>query len=296
MKKYKSHVKFNTQEQRGILFLLLIIVTLQVAYFLYNSGVTANLNTIGTIVSEEQQDQINLLKQNMLKKDTLHLFPFNPNYINDAKGYTLGMSLEELDRLHKFRKANRYVNSKAEFQRVTLVSDSLLDLIAPYFKFPDWVTTSLNNNLTRSEKKEAVTFEKAVVAVKQDLNTATTADLKKIKGIGDKLSERIIKFRDRLGGFLVDEQLYDVYGLAPEVTQSALEKFTVIHQPTVLKINLNTCTSSQLSKLVYTNYVLSEKIIRYRNTVGVIQSFEELKKIEGFPSEKINRISLYLSL
>ena len=69
-----------------------------------------------------------------------------------------------------------------------------------------------------------------------------------------------------------------------------------MHQPTVLKINLNTCSSSELSKLIYINYVLSEKIIRYRNTVGVFQSFEELKKIEGFPSEKINRISLYLSL
>lgn len=296
MKKYKSHVKFNTQEQRGILFLLLIIITLQVAYFLYKVKVSTNLNVTGAFVNEEQQHQINLLKQNMLKKDTLHLFPFNPNYINDAKGYTLGLSLEELDRLHKFRKANNYVNSKAEFQKVTLVSDSLLNLIAPYFKFPDWVTSTLHNNPTRSENQRAVRYEKSVVEAKQDLNTATTADLKKIKGIGDKLSERIVKFRDRLGGFLIDEQLYDVYGLAPEVTKSALEKFTVMHQPTVLKINLNTCSSSELSKLVYLNYVLSEKIIRYRNTVGVIQSFEELKKIEGFPSEKINRISLYLSL
>ena len=168
--------------------------------------------------------------------------------------------------------------------------------MAPYFKFPDWVTPSLNNHPTNTGKKKAGTLQKSVLVVKQDLNTATTADLKKIKGIGDKLSERIIKFRDRLGGFLVDEQLYDVYGLAPEVAKSALEKFTVMHQPTVLKINLNTCSSSELSKLIYINYVLSEKIIRYRNTVGVFQSFEELKKIEGFPSEKINRISLYLSL
>lgn len=45
-----------------------------------------------------------------------------------------------------------------------------------------------------------------------DINAATAEDFKTINGIGEKLSARIVKFRDRLGGFLTSEQLYDVYG------------------------------------------------------------------------------------
>ena len=49
------------------------------------------------------------------------------------------MSIEEIDRLHSFRKKNKYVNSIEEFQELTKMSDSLLNKISPYFKFPDWV-------------------------------------------------------------------------------------------------------------------------------------------------------------
>ena len=56
--------------------------------------------------------------------------PFNPNFITDYKGYVLGMSIEEIDRLHAFRKTNKYVNSAKEFQQVTQVSDSFLKYIS----------------------------------------------------------------------------------------------------------------------------------------------------------------------
>jgi hypothetical protein len=46
------------------------------------------------------------------------------------------MSVQEID-LMEYRKGNKYVNSPKEFQAVTQVSDSLLN-VSPYFKFPDW--------------------------------------------------------------------------------------------------------------------------------------------------------------
>lgn len=52
----------------------------------------------------------------------------------------LGMSLVEIDKLHRFRESDKWVNSKADFKKVTGVSDSLLAEISPYFKFPEWVT------------------------------------------------------------------------------------------------------------------------------------------------------------
>jgi len=296
MKKFKSHFKFNKQEQSGIFFLLLLIVFVQVGYLFYKSMVLGKLNNPTISVNKDVQHQINILKQQKLQKETLRIFLFNPNFITDNKGYTLGMSLEEINRLHAFRAQNKFVNSIEEFQKVSLVSDSLLDVISPFFKFPDWVNTSLKNDKSFKIKTENYQKKDIVSVIKQDLNSAMASDLKIISGIGDKLSERIIKFRDKLGGFLVDEQLYDVYGLAPEVIEKALNKFTVIDKPTIIKININTCTVAELSKLVYFNYALSQNILRYREEKNGIQSFEELNKIEGFPSDKIDRISLYLLL
>ena len=46
-----------------------------------------------------------------------------------------------------------------------------------------------------------------------DLNTATATELQDVKGIGPVLSNRIVKFRNRLGGFSGNEQLIEVLEL-----------------------------------------------------------------------------------
>ena len=131
---------------------------------------------------------------------------------------------------------------------------------------------------------------------KSDLNLATREELMAISGIGEVLSARIIKFRDRLGGFLVVDQLYDVYGLEPEVVAKALERFEVVSLPEVEKINLNEASAEELSRLIYISPELARQIIGYRQRNGSIDSFDELSAIEDFPADKIERIRLYLSL
>lgn len=53
------------------------------------------------------------------------------------------MSVEQIDRLLAYRKQGKFANSPKEFQQVTGISDSLLNAISPYFKFPDWVKINL---------------------------------------------------------------------------------------------------------------------------------------------------------
>jgi competence ComEA-like helix-hairpin-helix protein len=128
------------------------------------------------------------------------------------------------------------------------------------------------------------------------LNLATAEELKTINGIGEKLSARIIKFRDRLGGFLIDEQLYDVYGLEQEVVKKTLRKFRVVQPPSVQKININKATARELSRLIYINGDLAEKIITFRELNGAYGSLDELLNVASFPVERIDRIKLYLTL
>jgi len=288
----KSHFRFNKQEQSGIFYLLLILVLLQIGFYVYNACTTKPNNPLVPNLVEQQQ--LEVLKQQALKRDTLKLYPFNPNFISDYKGYTLGMSLEEIDRLHTYRDKNKYVNTKEEFQSITKISDSLLVEISPYFKFPEWANKSSVPIVKKVRKNR--TIEPSYTRQYSNLNSATEEELKTIYGIGDKLSKRIVKFRDRLGGFLVDDQLSDVYGLEPEVVERVLERFKVMKVPEIEKINVNTASADELSKLVYLQYHVAQGIVDYRNLNGTINSLDELININDFPKDRIDRIALYLSL
>ena len=130
---------------------------------------------------------------------------------------------------------------------------------------------------------------------KADLNTATAEDLRRVNGIGEKLSARIINYRNSLGGFRADFQLYDVYGLTPEVVERALQRFEV-KKVAGDKLDLNEVTLMQLTELPYFNYEQARAIIKYREEVGEIRNMEELRQIRNFPIEKLDRIALYLTI
>jgi len=300
LKNIKSHFKFNKQERSGIFFLLLIIVLLQCAYFFFKTRHSGSLEK-SLSVDTELQAEIDALKKNQVEKDSFKMYPFNPNFITDYKGYVLGMSVREIDRLHAFRAMDKFANSAKEFQEVTQVSDSLLNSISPYFKFPEWTqkkrkpSVVFSNYKNNNVKLRTDEYSVAEVEVK-DLNLATAEELKIISGIGEKLSARIIKFRNRLGGFLINEQLYDVYGLEPIVVEKTLERFKVMNPPEIKKININTASASEISQLVYIQYSVAQRIVDYRKNKGNINLFDELKNIDGFPLDKIDRIQLYLSL
>ena len=282
----KSHFNFNKQERSGVFFLVVLLCTLlfgfyRIKYFPFRAN--SNLITLDS-TQQAQFDSLVVLSNSSLNPDKRK---FNPNYISEFKGYTLGMSAEELDRLYQFRSQNKFINSIQEFQEITKVSDSLLEAISPFFKFPQWEksTQKLNANI-KSERTNNVP---------ENLNEATANDLRKVPGIGEVLSARIIKFRNGLGGFLTNEQLYDVYGLDSSVAVRTLKKFQVIKAPKVEKININTASVEELANLVYIPYHVAENIVSYREENGMFSSLNELFNVSEFPINKIERLELYLS-
>ena len=282
----QSHFRFNKQERSGIFFFLLVVLVLQLVSFWLRANPSRPKSSLALNLEEQKtMDSLIVEKQ---RRGATKMYPFNPNYISDHKGYILGLSIEELDRLSAFRKKGKFVNSSEEFQVVTQVSDSLLGILSPYFQFPD---SKKHNQF----QKKALSKPKNRVQVK-DLNAASAMDLMSVYGIGETLSNRIIKFRDRLGGFLANEQLYDVYGLKPEVVEETLRAFQVLEVPEVKKINLNTATAKELSQLIYIRSGLAAQIVAYREKNGLFKTFEELTYVDGFPTEKLDRIALYLSL
>lgn len=285
MKTTKKFFDFNKDQQKGILLFLFLVLGLQAIYFYISFKDNFVEDEPEKIDWLANQSWIDSLKA--IEKPTYQMYPFNPNFITDFKGYQLGMSVEEIDRLHEFRKENKYVNSAREFQEVTGVSDSLLDEISIHFKFPEWV-----NN---PKKPVYQKFEKHVEnIVIKDLNLATQEDLMAVRGIGPAFSERILKYRTSLGAFVSFEQLSEVYGLSEEVINEMRKYFVISDVSNIRKIKINELSMKDLGTFPYFRYPVSKEIVTYRSMNGEIQNNEDLAEIKGFPFEKIEIIALYL--
>lgn len=294
MKIFKSHFWYNKSQKNGIFLLVLLILLLQTFIYtdVFSSGKINDVNQPELLAF---QSQIDSLKAIEIENRKPKIYPFNPNYIKDYKGEQLGMSLMEIDRFLAFRKTNKFVNSKKEFQKVTKVSDSLLDKISTYFKFPDWVVKRSEQNAKSSITSTKVknSYLKKTIST-TDINKATAEDFRTISGIGPAFSERIIKYRSKLQGFSFESQLNEVWGLDKEVVEKVVSIFKIIEKPTIKKVNVNTVTFKELLMNPYIDYELCKKIFNYRDEVAELQDISELKNIDDFPLKLYDRIVLYL--
>lgn len=290
-KKVTSYFKFSKTERKGIALFLFIILGIQLGYFLvdFNSFAKDSPEKLRWLALQTELDSMKTAGSKVEKK----IYPFNPNFITDYKGYILGMSVAEIDRLHAYRKEGKYVNSSQEFQAITQISDSLLQVISPYFKFPDWVKNKKEAlGYVHYEKKPLVKKEKKVLI---DINKATQEDLIKIYGIGEGISLRILKFKESLGGFVSMEQLNDVWGLSPEVIQRLNDNFKIVSPPEVKKIDINNASLKEIAQFPYFKYPLAKEIVRCRSMNGDFKNATDLTKIKGLSIEKANIIALYLA-
>lgn len=289
--KLKSHLTFSKQQRNGIFLLIALIIAFQCIYFFVDfSSEDVSVNKKEFHLFQKEIDSLRSVEiQNRKPK----IYPFNPNYITDYKGATLGMTNEEIDKLLAFRNNDKWINSTEQFQDVTGVSDSLLNSMSPYFKFPEWVTNpKKSTSFSYKENNTPKTF-----AQKQDLNTATAEALQSVYGIGKYYSERIVKLRNTfVGGFISDVQLQGVNGLNTETIENIKKEFTVKTPRLIQKINLNNATKEQLVTIQYIDYNLAHHIIEYRQLREGFKSLDELTKVMDFPINKIEIIKLYLSL
>jgi DNA uptake protein ComE-like DNA-binding protein len=292
MKQFTSHFWYNKSQRNGIFLLAILIVFFQILIFtdVFSSDEKITTNTPEILTFQQQIDSLKIVE---IENRKPKIYPFNPNFITDFKGYKLGMTVEQIDRLLAFRKQGKFANSAKEFQQVTGVSDSLLNVISPYFKFPDWV-----NKKNAQPKSNWVDYSKSKPAVKQkvmvlDINSASKEDLMKVYGIGDAISDRILKQKELLGCYVSMEQMEDVWGLSPEVIEKLNQQFAVQSNPNPKRIKINEASIKELGQFPYFRYPISKSIVTYRSMNGDLK-IEDLTKIKGLPIDKIKIIALYL--
>ena len=127
-----------------------------------------------------------------------------------------------------------------------------------------------------------------------DLNNCKKEDLIQLKGIGEVLSTRIIKYRDLLGGFVDLDQLAEVYGLSSE-TMNSIKKHLYI-QKCQLKLDINKSDFKTLVRHPYLDSKSVNAILKYKQIHGDFSSINDLKEIYIISDSIFAKISPYIKI
>ncbi len=288
MKINRSHFVFDRGQRNGILSLLgLIILLIALKFYLANKGVNKDLPRVSSEILA-LREEIDSLKAARADTATRNMYKFNPNFMTDFKAYTLGLSPAQHDKLQAYRNSGKWINSVADFQKVTGVSDSLLDTFRVQFRFPEWVNKPRNPNSIRKA------YSALPEAGKKDLNMATTEELQVVPGIGMVLSERIVSYREKLGGFTAVEQLYAVYGLSTEVVDRVRMQFSVKTPRDMTRYNINSASASDIATIPGISFELAREIWEFVRLRDGVNDLDELTKIEEITPTRLHLIKLYL--
>jgi competence protein ComEA len=230
----------------------------------------------------------------------VRLFSFDPNTASIEQLQELGTPAFIAKRIDRYRSKGGKFRKKEDLMHIYDFPSEIYKKLESYIKLPEASSVSVYTKSKYPEKsnpanalpREVKAYSKPVI-VPFDINTTDTTQLVKLKGIGSKLSLRILKFRDALGGFHSTSQFSEIFGL-DSLALSELNKYAKVQSP-VKKININTATMEELSQHSYLrNKKINAVIINYRTQHGAYQSIEDLKKVRVLDEKVIEKIGPYL--
>jgi competence ComEA-like helix-hairpin-helix protein len=217
--------------------------------------------------------------------DKVEYFEFDPNTCTKEIWIRLGVKEKTAEMIIKYISKGGKFKSPEDLKKIWGLSPNQVKDLMPFVKIIS--TPKIENKKNSNSYFETTNSNKII-----DVNTADSLLLETLPGIGPALAGRIIKYRNKLGGFYTREQLKEVWGLPDSVLNKVKEK--VIISDNVLKINVNTADFSNLKSHPYIGYKLANTIINYRNQHGNFKSLEDIQKIILIDEKMFNRLSHYL--
>jgi competence protein ComEA len=317
----KDYFAFNQSETKGFLFLIFLIFALIVSVFIFDflpEKQQAN-KTIDPKKVEEMMAKISVKEadkkskyydkyENKFEKfdneshvtRAIKLSPFDPNQVSQEQLEELGIAPWMAKRIINYRTKGGQFRKKEDLQRIYDFPADLYAKLEPYITLPDKSASGgfapFPKPEANSEVKTAITAptKESFKPVSFDLNRADTNDLKKLKGIGSKLSARIIKYRDMVGGFYSENQVKEVFGLDSTVVDEIL-KFGTIKNPSLKRIKINEVTAEEFKHLYIRPYI-AKSIIAYRQQHGNFTTKKDFEPIKLLDAKTLDKIFPYFEL
>lgn len=123
-----------------------------------------------------------------------------------------------------------------------------------------------------------------------DLNTLDSTGLVKLPGIGPATALKIIRYRERLGGYTDISQLTEIEGLP----DSLMKWFIITDTVPIRKVPVNKATLTELRRHPYLDFYQARAIVEFRNERGMIKGPGQLSFMEEFSAQDLDRLIPYL--
>lgn len=209
---------------------------------------------------------------------TKELFVFDPNKATDDEFLRLGLSVKQIAIIRNYQNKGGIFKNKEGFFRMWGLRDDQ--------------KKALSNFIVIEGIKDSHTEKVALKSLSIELNSADSIQLKQLPGIGDKLSKRIVKYRDILGGFYSVAQLKEVYGLSEQTILQLQDKVT-LDITKIRKLDVNFADVNELSRHPYLQKNLARQIVKFRTKNGSIHDLAVLRDSMILNIDDYNRLKPY---
>ncbi len=226
-------------------------------------------------------------------------FAFDPNTADSATLLRLGFAPWQVRNIIKYRARGGRYRRVEDLKRLYGMTPELYERLAPYVKidkrFQPYSEEELNADDVRSGGQDSSKLryprqEKFKELVQLDLNSVDTTTLKMVPGIASYRARQIVRYRDRLGGFVSIDQLSEIEGFPAD----ELSVWFKVETGVTKRININKAAVPEMGRHPYIGFARARAIADYRRKQGHINSLADLQLLTGFGSDDIVRIEPYI--
>lgn len=219
------------------------------------------------------------------------LFAFNPNTIDEAGWKKLGVRDKTIQTILHYRQKGGKFRQPSDLKKIWGMQEQEAVLLIPYVLLPGESRSTPNSNTGKFVPAREPLVKPVDKTI--NINLATVTEWKSLPGIGDVLAARIVRFRDKLGGFQSIGQVRKTYGLSDSVFQQ-IQPLLVLSSEVNGKININTASVQDLQKCPVISEAIAQAIVQYRKQYGRYGSVDDLKRIVFINDSKLQAMSPYL--
>ncbi len=314
-----SYFTFTKKERTGTLVLLFLIVLFTLLPFLYPFFIKTKKTDAAAFEKEiaalkiKQQDTTSRFAKKNFDEDNYQnyyqpaeknyynkaskgeLFYFDPNTASAADWQRLGVRDKTIATIQNYLSKGGKFYKPDDIGKIWGLHPDEVQRLIPYIQI-----AAKENNYAKNDYPQKTYEAKIYDKVKYtpsivDVNNADTAAFIALPGIGSKLAQRIINFRDKLGGFYKTEQVAETFGL-PDSTYQKIKGRLSFTNTTVKKFNINTATIDEMKTHPYIRYAIANAIVQYRTQHGNFAAVADIKKIMLVTDEVYEKAVPYLSV
>lgn len=256
----------------------------------------------------KEESVSNSEEESLSEPKVSNLFAFDPNTIDSTTLVSFGIKAWKVKNFIHYRKAGKVFHSADDMLDTYGWTEEDIRPLRPYIHIGKAYQKEVYPKISESRKEydgSATPVVEKESAYKDslrrymsnkfkehtlvDINTADTTLLKRIPGIGSHFAKSIVRYRDKLGGFINVEQLVEINSFPMET----LDWFSV-STPQIKKININKADFKQMAAHPYIGYDNTKRIKNYVRLDGYIKSVEQLRSLGFFTDEELERLLPYL--